>query len=227
MEQLEEKLIALIERLEEIKEHPHHTKDSLREQIDIIENKELPKLDEEFDELRNQLYDEVIQDEAVERLIDQIGDQFIQADELINSIREQYGLEEDLEDDDELVRSLLNDNEDDGEDNDEYDIVLNEVSKSALQAIGFDNNDSQSLDLMGSILIGISSNESDDAIAGRAFAQLVMSGVMLPVDDIKEMCRRTREKCQKQVFGLQIAFNSLRKYNCSALEALSQIEKFL
>ena len=121
------------------------------------------------------------------------------------------------------------DDEEDDEidDEDEYDIVLNEVSRSALKAIGLDNEDEQSINLMGAILIGISSEESDDAIAGRSFAQLAMSGFMLPMEDIKEMCRKTRENCKKQLFGLQIAFNSLREYNCSALDALSQIEMFL
>ena len=118
-------------------------------------------------------------------------------------------------------------NDDETDDEDEYDIVLNEVSKSALIAIGIDNEDENSIKLMGTILIGISSEESDDAIAGRAFGQLAMSGFMLPMEDIKEMCRKTREKCKKQVFGLQIAFNSLQEYKCSALDALGQIEMFL
>ena len=119
------------------------------------------------------------------------------------------------------------DQDDDEEEKDEYDIVLDEVSKSALKAIGLDNEDIQSINLMGSILIGISFDESDDAIAGKAFAQLAMSGFMLPMDKIKEMCSNTREKCKKQLFGLQIAFNSLQEYKCSALDALSQIEMFL
>lgn len=119
------------------------------------------------------------------------------------------------------------DDDDDIEEEDNYDIVLNEVSKSALKAIGFDNDNEQSITLMGAILIGISSEESDDAIAGRAFAQLALSGFMLPLEDIREMCRKARENCKKQLIGLQIAFNSLREYNCSALYALSQIQMFL
>jgi hypothetical protein len=185
-------------------------------------------LDEEFDELRSRIYDEGEPDEAAEKLMDQIGDQFIQADALINTIREQFGLDyPDDEEDDELVRSLLEDDEDNDEDNDEYNVVLDEISKSALTAIGFNNEDSQSIGLMGTILLGISSEESDDAIAGRAFAQLVLSGFMLPMEDIKKMCKDTREKCKKQLFGLQIAMNSLREYHCSAEDALTQIAMFL
>ena len=45
-------------------------------------------------------------------------------------------------------------------------------------------------------------------------------------DKVKEW-EETREKCKKQLFGLQIAMNSLREYHCSAEEALSQIAMFL
>ncbi len=47
------------------------------------------------------------------------------------------------------------------------------------------------------------------------------------MDDIKKMCKDTREKCKKQLFGLQIAINSLREYHCGAEDALTQIAMFL
>ena len=201
--ELIDKINAIIGRLEELKNQSDLDIDSLRELIDTIENEELLKLDDEFDEWRNSIYDEGEPDEKVELLMDQIGDLFIQADELITSIREQFGIEEvyddenyDDEGDDELSRSLFDDEEDDGDEGDdgEYEIVLDEVSKSALKAIGAENVDEHSINLMGIILVGISSEENDDAIAGKAFAQLVVSGFMLPMDDIKEMCKEAREK---------------------------------
>lgn len=226
--ELVNKLNSIIGQLEEIRNLSDPDIDVVRKQVDDFENEILPKLDEEFDELRSRIYDEGDPDEAAEKLMDQIGDQFIQADALINTIREQFGLDyPDDEEDDELVRSLLEEDEEDDEDNDEYNVVLDEISKSALTAIGFNNEDSQSIGLMGTILLGISSEESDDAIAGRAFAQLVLSGFMLPMEDIKKMCKDTREKCKKQLFGLQIAMNSLREYHCSAEDALTQIAMFL
>ena len=226
--ELVNKLNSIIGQLEEIRNLSDPDIDVVRKQVDDFENEILPKLDEEFDELRSRIYDEGDPDEAAEKLMDQIGDQFIQADALINTIREQFGLDyPDDEEDDELVRSLLEDDEEDDEDNDEYNVVLDEISKSALTAIGFDNEDSQSVNLMGTILLGISSEESDDAITGRAFAQLALSGFMLPMEDIKKMCKDTREKCKKQLFGLQIAMNSLREYHCSAEDALTQIAMFL
>ena len=227
--ELVNKLSSIIGQLEEIRNLNAPDIDVIRKQIDDFENEILPKLDEEFDELRSQIYDKGEPDEAAEKLMDQIGDQFIEADTLINAIREQFDLEYD-EDDDELIRSMFEDdeeNEEDDDENDEYDIVLDEISKSALTAIGFDDKAPQSVSLMGTILLGISSEESDDAITGRAFAQLAMSGFMLPMDDIKKMCKDTREKCKKQLFGLQIAMNSLREYHCSAEDALTQIAMFL
>ena len=226
--ELVNKLNSIIGQLEEIRNLSDPDIDVVRKQVDDFENEILPKLDEEFNELRSRIYDEGDPDEAAEKLMDQIGDQFIQADALINTIRDQFGLDyPDDEEDDELVRLLLEDDEEDDEDNDEYNVVLDEISKSALTAIGFDNEDSQSVGLMGTILLGISSEESDDAIAGRAFAQLALSGFMLPMEDIKKMCKDTREKCKKQLFGLQIAMNSLQEYHCSAEDALTQIAMFL
>lgn len=223
--ELENKIDAIIGLLEDILSLSDPDIESLRNQIDVIENEVLLKLDDEFDDWRCQIYDQGDPNEETDKLIDKIGDKFIEADTLINSIREKSDLEEDDNEEGGGFWDPLDD--DDSDDEDEYDIVLDEVSRSALKAIGLDNEDEQSINLMGAILIGISSEESDDAIAGRAFAQLAMYGFMLPMEDTKEMCRKARENCQKQLFGLQIASNSLREYNCSALDALSQIEMFL
>ena len=231
--ELIDKIKAIIGRLEDIRNQSNPDFEIIKGQVDLIENEELLNLDEEFDEWRNSLYDAGEPNEETGKIIDEIGDLFIQADELIVRIRQQFHMEDvyddiDNLDDDELVRTSWDDDEDynDAEDV-EFDIVLNEVSKSALIAIGIDNEDENSIKLMGTILIGISSEESDDAIAGRALAQLALSGFMLPMEKIKEIVKETREKCKKQVFGLQIAFSNLREYNCSAEEALSQIQLFL
>ena len=224
--ELIDKIKAIICRLEDIRNQSNPDFEIIRGQVDLIENEELLNLDEEFDEWRNSLYDAGEPNEETGKIIDEIGDLFIQADELIVRIRQQFHMEDvyddiDNLDDDELVRTSWDDDEDYNDAKDvEFDIVLNEVSKSALIAIGFDNENENSIKLMGTILIGISSEDSDDAIAGRAFGQLAMSGFMLPMEDIKEMCRKTREKCKKQVFGLQIAFNNLQEYKCSAFDAL-------
>ena len=231
--ELIDKIKAIIGRLEDIRIQSNPNIEIIKRQVDFIENEELLNLDEEFDEWRNSLYDAGEPDEETDKIIDKIGDLFIHADELIATIRQQFEIEDvsdDIDDfdDEELSRTAWDDDDDHNDaDDEEYDIVLNEVSKSALIAIGIDNEDENSIKLMGTILIGISSEESDDAIAGRALAQLALSGFMLPMEKIKEIVKETREKCKKQVFGLQIAFSNLREYNCSAEEALSQIQLFL
>ena len=231
--ELIDKIKAIIGRLEDIRIQSNPNIEIIKRQVDFIENEELLNLDEEFDEWRNSLYDAGEPDEETDKIIDKIGDLFIHADELIATIRQQFEIEDvydDIDDfdDEELSRTVWDDDDDYNDaDDEEYDIVLNEVSKSALIAIGIDNEDENSIKLMGTILIGISSEESDDAIAGRALAQLALSGFMLPMEKIKEIVKETREKCKKQVFGLQIAFSNLREYNCSAEEALSQIQLFL
>ena len=231
--ELIDKIKAIIGRLEDIRIQSNPNIEIIKRQVDFIENEELLNLDEEFDEWRNSLYDAGQLDEETDKIIDKIGDLFIHADELIATIRQQFEIEDvydDIDgfDDEEQSRTAWDDDDDYNDaDDEEYDIVLNEVSKSALIAIGIDNEDENSIKLMGTILIGISSEESDDAIAGRALAQLALSGFMLPMEKIKEIVKETREKCKKQVFGLQIAFSNLREYNCSAEEALSQIQLFL
>lgn len=231
--ELIDKIKAIIGRLEDIRIQSNPNIEIIKRQVDFIENEELLNLDKEFDEWINSLYDAGEPDEETNKIIDKIGDLFIHADELIATIRQQFEIEDVYDDidgfDDEEQSRTAWDNDDDYNDADdeEYDIVLNEVSKSALIAIGIDNEDENSIKLMGTILIGISSEESDDAIAGRALAQLALSGFMLPMEKIKEIVKETREKCKKQVFGLQIAFSNLREYNCSAEEALSQIQLFL
>lgn len=231
--ELIDKIKAIIGRLEDIRIQSNPNIEIIKRQVDFIENEELLNLDKEFDEWINSLYDAGEPDEETNKIIDKIGDLFIHADELIATIRQQFEIEDvydDIDgfDDEEQSRTAWDDDDDYNDaDDEEYDIVLNEVSKSALIAIGIDNEDENSIKLMGTILIGISSEESDDAIAGRALAQLALSGFMLPMEKIKEIVKETREKCKKQFFGLQIAFSNLREYNCSAEEALSQIQLFL
>ena len=231
--ELIDKIKAIIGRLEDIRIQSNPNIEIIKRQVDFIENEELLNLDKEFDEWINSLYDAGEPDEETDKIIDKTGDLFIYADELIATIRQQFEIEDvydDIDgfDDEEQSRTAWDDDDDYNDaDDEEYDIVLNEVSKSALIAIGIDNEDENSIKLMGTILIGISSEESDDAIAGRALAQLALSGFMLPMEKIKEIVKETREKCKKQVFGLQIAFSNLREYNCSAEEVLSQIQLFL
>lgn len=228
--ELIDKVKDIISRLEDIRNQNNPNIEIIREQIDFIENEEFMKLIEEFNDWRYRLYDAGEPDEETNKLIDKIEELVIHADELIATIRQHFDIEyvyDDINDldDDELNRTALDDDKDYNDI--EYDIVLNEVSKSALITIGIDNKDEINIKLMGTILIGISSEESDDAIAGRSFTQLILSGFMLPMEELKEIVKATREKCKKQVFGLQIAFNSLREYSCSAEEALCQIQLFL
>lgn len=216
--ELIDKIKAIICRLEDIRNQSNPDFEIIRGQVDLIENEELLNLDEEFDEWRNSLYDAGEPNEETGKIIDEIGDLFIQADELIVRIRQQFHMEDVCDDidnlDDEPVRTSWDDDEDynDAEDV-EFDIVLNEVSKSALIAIGFDNENENSIKLMGTILIGISSEDSDDAIAGRAFGQLAMSGFMLPMEDIKEMCRKTREKCKNRFLDCKLLSITYRNIN--------------
>ena len=112
-------------------------------------------------------------------------------------------------------------------DNHECLIVLNEIAKKALNTIGEEETDSSMVNLMGTILCGINSGESDELIAVKAKAELLLSGYALDEDSIKEMSKNTREKCQKHLFALQIAIGTIQDYHCGAEMALSQIANMI
>ena len=105
--------------------------------------------------------------------------------------------------------------------------VLDEISKSALKTIGLDANDTNYVDIMGQILVGLCTNEDENLIVAKAFNVAMMSGVFLPEEEIKNMCASAHEKCGKQLMGLQLANNSIQDFGCTGAEALSQIQNFL
>ena len=110
---------------------------------------------------------------------------------------------------------------------DAFDFVLNEISKRALKTIGLDANDTNYVDIMGHILVGLCSNEEDDLIAAKTFNVAMTNGIFLPEEEIKNMCTSAREKCEKQLRGLQMAYNSIQDFSCTGVEALSQIQNLL
>lgn len=235
---LMDEIQTVIKRLEDIKNLQIQDSDDIESQINDIEYNIMPQLDKAFDKYMDGIYEKGDPDKETTRQLDELGNSFLQADALIYEVRTKWGLEpveddDDNSEDDELVCSIFGDDEEDTESGgDEYDIVLQEISKSALSTLGIDADDN-TVNLMGNILAGIASNESDETIVGMALTRLLMSGYVIDKTPegnrkkIKEIYNLTREKCKKQVFGLQIAFNSLNDYHCSAEEALAQIQMFL
>ena len=112
-------------------------------------------------------------------------------------------------------------------DNHECLMVLNEIAKKALHTIGEEETDSSMVNLMGTILCGINSGESDELIAVKTMAELMLSGYALDENSIKEMSKNTREKCQKHLFALQIAIGTIQDYHCGAEVALSKIANMM
>ncbi|MBO4587302.1 MAG: hypothetical protein J5711_00155 [Bacteroidales bacterium] len=206
----------------------------IQEQVDDIEYNLLPQLWKKYHDFSESAHEDGDPDRFIVKKLDDIGDSLIQIDTLIYDIRVKFGLESTEEnskpDNDELVRTQLSyevDTDDIEESSDDYEIVLREISKSALKTIGLEYDDENTISLMRDIIIGIGSGEDDVTVAGKAFAHMVMTGIYMPMENIKEMCVETREKCEKQLFGLQIAYGSMDEYHCSAEEALMQIQMFL
>ena len=220
-----DKLTAILNRLESLKQLNDADINYLEEQIDQIEYDDLPHLKNEINKYQRSFYDGRDPDEKEKSFLNQIDGALAQIDAAINMVHKQLGINDSEEDDGQFEYV-------DGgvyavPEPDEYTIVLKEVAISALKTIGINNKDNHAVSVMETILFGILSGEKDNIIVAKAFNELLLSGFMLDREQLVEMCKNTRENCQMQLLGLQIAVDSIREYKCSALEALSQISVFL
>lgn len=109
-----------------------------------------------------------------------------------------------------------------------FGLVLDEVAKSALRTIDLaEDEDGNTLFLMGQILVGLCGNESDDLIAAKSLGYLMMRGFVIPEEKVKEIAALTREKCQMQILGLRLAYNSINEFGATGEEALASIQQFI
>ena len=222
------KLESLADRLESLKQLSDIDISNLQEQLDKIKSEELPLLDDEFIKYVNFINDGRDPDENEQNILDQMESLFDQIDASIFSICLKFGLDNSSFDNTSL-HIYTNEEETDEYDpkSEEFSIVLNEIAKSSLKKIGVNSTDYRIVEIMKSILLGIVFEETDTVIVGKAFSELLLSGFLLDKDKINEMCVNTREKCQLQLLGLRIAIDSIRYYDSSAEQVLSQISIFL
>ena len=221
-----DKLTILEERLEALKQLQDSDVDYLKEQIDKIAFEELPHLEDEINNYQISIYNGQELDEKEENTLNQLYDALAQVDATIHSVREQFGLNDSVENHEQSYEYSGTGCQKESEPN-EFLIVLQEIAKSALHTLGIDNADSRVVSLMETILLGISTGEKDSIVVGRAFAELVGSGSFLDRDTIKDIYNKTHDKCQLQILGLKIAIDNIRYYNCGAEETLAQIAIFL
>lgn len=221
-----DKLTILEKRLEALKQLQDSDVDYLKEQIDKIAFEELPHLEDETNNYQISIYNGQELDEKEENTLNQLYDALAQVDATIHLVREQFGLSNSTENYEQSYEYSDDDFHKESESN-EFLIVLNEIAKSALRTLDIDNTDSHVVSLMETILLGISIGEKDFIVIGRAFTELVLSGSFLERDKIKDIYKKTHEKCQFQILGLRLAIDNIRNYNCSAEETLAQIAIFL
>ena len=222
------KLESIADCLESLKQLSDIGLSNLQEQIDKIKSEELPPLEDELVKYVDFINDGREPDESEQNTLNKMESLFDQIDASIFSICLKFGLDN-SKFDDTLLHIYTNEEETDEYDSksEEFSIVLNEIAKSALKRIGINDSDYRIVEIMKSILAGIVFGETDTVIVGKAFSELLLSGFLLDKDKIKEMCVNTREKCQLQLLGLRIAVDSIRNYDCSAEQVLSQISIFL
>lgn len=89
-----ERIQAIIGHLEEISDQDNPDLEKIKKQVDLIENETQLKLDEDFNKWINRIDNLCEPDEKVEIIIDQVNNLFVQADELIDTIRGQYDIKD-------------------------------------------------------------------------------------------------------------------------------------
>ena len=220
-----DKLRILVERLEALKQLQASDVDYLKDQIDKIAYEELPHLVNEVNKYQLSIYYGIEHNEKEKWTLSKLYDLLVQVDATIHSVREQFGLNDSVENHEQSYEyagaGFYKETE-----FDEFTIVLREIAKSALRTLTIDNTDSRVVSLMETILLGISTGKKDSLVVERAFAELVGSGSFLDRDTINDIYKKTHDKCQLQILGLKIAIDNMR-YDCSAEETLSQISIFL
>lgn len=111
--------------------------------------------------------------------------------------------------------------------NDEaFDYVLEELSKSALRSLQMDDSDSNNVLVMRHILVNLAGNDSDEVIASKAGCALMLTGFVLPEFKMKELVETTREKCFKHVLALQHAHTDIEN-GSTAEDTLADIKELL
>ena len=220
-----DKLRILVERLETLKQLQDSDVDYLKDQIDKIAYEELPLLVNEVNKYQMSIYYGIEQNEKEKGTLSKLYDLLVQVDATIHSVREQFGLNDSMENHEQSYEYADSGFHKENK-SDEFTIVLQEVAKSALRTLAIDNSDSRVVSLIETILLGICTGKKESLVVSWAFTELVGSGSFLERDTIKDIYKKTHDKCQLQILGLKIAIDNMR-YDCSAEETLSQISIFL
>ncbi len=220
-----DKLRILVERLEALKQLQDSDVDYLKDQIDKIAYEELPLLVNEVNKYQISIYYGIEQNEKEKGTLSKLYDLLVQVDATIHSVREQFGLNDSVENHEQSYEYADSGFHKETK-SDEFTIVLQEIAKSALRTLAIDDSDSRVVSLMETILLGICTGKKESLVVGWAFTELVGSGSFLERDTIKDIYKKTQDKCQLQILGLKIAIDNMQ-YNCSAEETLSQISIFL
>lgn len=184
------------------------------------------------------------EDEDFEDML--IDDEFNEERECIESIRdyccedEDYDFfadeddnadqDEDFDEDDELERCCLEEEEDSTENEEIFDYI----TRHALVTLGMlEDVDDPAYDTMLEkfyffhILAGLVDGESDELIAAKAMAPIVMRGYMIDQENLKELVRATRAKCKMHVFVLNMTGAWLYSQNQDPADVLVQVMQML
>lgn len=168
-----------------------------------------------------------------------INDDFDEEIDLIETIREyccedeQCDIFDEQDEEDELERCCLEE-EEYSEDSAENEEIFDYITRHALATMGIlEDIDDPAYDTMLEkdyffyILAGLAAGESDELIAARTMAPIVMRGYMTNQENLQELIRNARTKCKMHAFVLNMTGVWLYSQNQDPTDVMIQVMQML
>ena len=108
-----------------------------------------------------------------------------------------------------------------------FEYVLDKVSRNALAKLQMDPNDERYVSLVGFILVHFSETNTDEYLIQLAQRYLAHEDIRMAEEEVREIVLKTREKCDRQQFALETAFDQIENDNLSGEEVYENLRPFL
>ena len=108
-----------------------------------------------------------------------------------------------------------------------FEYVLDKVSRNALVKLQMDPNDERYVSLVGFILVHFSETNTDEYLIQLAQRYLAHEDIRMAEEEVRDIVLKTREKCDRQQFALETAFDQIANANPSGAEAYEKLHPAL
>lgn len=108
-----------------------------------------------------------------------------------------------------------------------FEYVLDKVSRNALVKLQMDPDDERYVSLVGFILVHFSETNTDEYLIQLAQRYLAHEDIRMAEEEVREIVLKTREKCDRQQFALETAFDQIENDHLSGKEVYKNLRPFL